>query len=202
MTAPQTPSRTSEILRQIATKGSCQTVLVRDIVRTLSRRALGFTLFLFAVPATLPMPPGIPALCGILIAFIAGHLVLGLDTLWLPRALADRPIERKTLKHLADRAIPALERIERFARPRLAFLTGDLFRRLIGLTVFVLGVILLLPFPFLGNAPPGLAATVIAIGLTQRDGIIVLMGMVLAGIAIAISAALTYTVVELFERLF
>jgi hypothetical protein len=54
---------------------------------------------------------------------------------------------------------------------------------------------MILPIPFLGNMPPGVAASVIALGMTERDGLIVLAGLVVSVAAIAIASAATWTAI-------
>jgi hypothetical protein len=67
---------------------------------------------------------------------------------------------------------------------------------LIGLVILVLGFIMILPIPLLGNMPPGFAASVIAIGMTERDGLIVLIGTLVSALAIAIASVATVAAVE------
>jgi hypothetical protein len=70
-------------------------------------------------------------------------------------------------------------------RPRMLALTGPLGERLIGLTGLVLALVVFLPVPF-GNAIPGLALVLMAVGLLGRDGLAVLAGAAigLAGLAV------------------
>jgi hypothetical protein len=62
---------------------------------------------------------------------------------------------------------------------------------LIGVVIFALGFIMILPIPFLGNMPPGFAASVIALGMTERDGLVVLIGTLASAIAIAVASVAT-----------
>jgi hypothetical protein len=57
--------------------------------------------------------------------------------------------------------------------------------------IFWLGFVMILPIPFLGNMPPGFAASVIAIGMTERDGLVVLIGTLVSAIAIAVASVAT-----------
>ena len=54
---------------------------------------------------------------------------------------------------------------------------------------------MILPIPLLGNMPPGFAASVIAIGMTERDGLVVLIGTLVSAIAIAIASVATGSLV-------
>ncbi len=99
---------------------------------------------------------------------------------------------RADLQRLVDRTAGAVERLERLCRPRLAPLTGGVGKIFIGLVVSVLAVILILPIPFVGNIPPGIATAVIGLGLAERDGLMVSLGFVAAAIAVAITSTVAW----------
>ena len=58
------PARTTEVLRDLA-YGEGERATFREILLGLRHRAFGFTMLMFALPCVLPMPPGIPTVCGI-----------------------------------------------------------------------------------------------------------------------------------------
>jgi hypothetical protein len=188
------PERTSEVLREIAAAEG-ERVTFREILTVLRHRAFGFTLLIFALPCCLPMPPGIPTVCGVALVIIALNLIAARQRLWLPGAIADKSVARADLKRMVDRAVPYLERLERICKPRLAIVTEPVGKVLIGLVILLLGFIMILPIPFLGNIPPGWAATFIAIGMTERDGLIVLIGTVVSVAAVALASVATWTAV-------
>jgi hypothetical protein len=152
-------------------------------------------LLIFALPCCLPMPPGIPTVCGVALVIIALNLIAARQRLWLPAAIADKSVARADLERVVNRAVPYLERLERVCKPRLAIVTEPVGKVLIGLVILVLGFIMILPIPFLGNIPPGWAATFIAIGMTERDGLLVLIGIVASAIAIAVASVATMAAV-------
>jgi hypothetical protein len=188
------PERTSEVLSELA-EGEGERVSFREILTTLRHRAFGFTLLIFALPCCLPMPPGIPTICGIAIVIIAFNLIAARQRLWLPSFIADKSIARADLKRTVDRWVRYLERLERICKPRLAIVTDSVGKILIGLVIFVLGFIMILPIPFLGNMPPGFAASVIAIGMTERDGFIVLIGALVSVAAVAVASVATWAAI-------
>jgi hypothetical protein len=138
---------------------------------------------------------GVPTVCGVALVIIALNLVAARQRLWLPAAIADKSIARADLKRVVDRAAPYLERLERVCKPRLAIVTEPVGKVLIGLVILVLGFIMILPIPFIGNLPPGWAATFIAIGMTERDGLVVLIGIVVSAAAVALASVGTWTAV-------
>jgi hypothetical protein len=184
------PERTSEVLRELA-EGDGDSVTFREILTELRHRALGFALLIFALPCCLPMPPGIPTICGIALVIIALNLIAARQRPWLPGAIADKKVSRADLKRIVERVGPYLERLEKICKPRWPIITDTVGKVLIGLVIFALGFIMILPIPFLGNMPPGFAAAVIAIGMTERDGLLVLLGTVASAAAIAVASVAT-----------
>jgi len=187
------PARTSEVLRDLAYSDGDR-VTFGEILASLRQRAFGFAMLIFSLPSVLPMPPGIPTVCGAALAIIALNLIAVRRRLWMPKVITGKSVARADLRRVIDRVLPGLERLERFCRPRLQFLTEPLARVLVGVIVLVLGVIMILPIPFIGNIPPALAAAVIAVGLTERDGAVVLAGVLGAAAAIVIASTATWAV--------
>jgi hypothetical protein len=189
-----TPERTSETLRELV-EGASERIAFRDILAQLRHRAFGFTLLIFALPCCLPMPPGIPTVCGVAIAIIALSMIAARQRPWLPGLVAEKSVARADLQRMVVRMVPYLERLERICRPRLAIVTEPVGKVLIGIVLLMLGGIMILPIPFLGNMPPAFAASVIAIGLTERDGLIVLIGMLVSTAAIALASVATWAAI-------
>jgi hypothetical protein len=182
------------VLRELA-EGEGERVTFREILAKLRHRAFGFTLLIFALPCCLPMPPGIPTVCGIAIVIIALNLVAARQRLWLPSAIADKSVARADLQRMVERWAPRLAKLERICKPRLAIVTEPVGKVLIGIVIFALGFIMILPIPFFWNMPPGFAASLIAIGMTERDGLIVLIGEAVSVIAIAVASVATQVAV-------
>jgi hypothetical protein len=195
------PERTSEVLRELV-EGDEERVTFREILAELKHRALGFALLIFALPCCLPMPPGIPTICGIAIVIIAANLIAARRRLWLPAAIADKSVSRADLRRMVDRVTPYLERLEKVCKPRLPIVTDPVGKILIGIVILALGFIMILPIPFLGNMPPGFAASVIAIGMTERDGLVVLIGTVLSAVAIAVASVATGLAIQSLVNFF
>ena len=188
------PERTSEVLREIA-EAEGERVTFREIMTGLRHRAFGFTLLIFALPCCLPMPPGIPTVCGIAMVIIALNLIAARPRLWLPRMIADKSLARADLRRVVDRLARYLERLERICKPRFAIVTETVGNILIGIVLLALGLIMIMPIPLLGNMPPGFAASVIAIGMTERDGLIVLIGALVSAVAIAVASVATWAAI-------
>ena len=145
----------------------------------------GAVLFVLTLPVLLPLPPGLSMLLALPLLVIALQITVGRRMLWLPDALARRAINRAALVKLLHRLLPPLKRFETLVRPRLRFLTGPVGARLVGLACTLIAVVLVLPIPF-ANLVPAMALTMFALGLTRRDGLLILAGYGLMGLATVI----------------
>jgi hypothetical protein len=188
------PERTSEVLATLA-HGDGERVTFGEILLGLRHRAAGFATLIFSLPCCLPMPPGIPTVCGIALVIIALNLIAMRRRLWLPAAIAGKTVARSDLDRMVVRATPLMRRLERYCRPRLPIVTESVGKVLVGLVIFVLGFIMILPIPFVGNMPPAIAASVIALGMTERDGLIVLIGLVVSVAAVIVASATTWAAI-------
>src|SRR6195256_6778620 len=96
-------------------------------------------------------------------------LVIGREP-WLPRFIMRRRLSTARLAQLLTGASKVARKLEKFVRPRLAFLhTGPGMPRLIGLGIVFagLGLMLPLPIPFSNNIPAW-AVVLLAVGMMER----------------------------------
>ncbi|MBY0395975.1 MAG: exopolysaccharide biosynthesis protein, partial [Thermoleophilia bacterium] len=71
------------------------------------------------------------------------------------------------------------------------FLTGRAATVGVGVVVLFMAIVLILPLPPGGNFPPALACAVLGLGLAERDGIIVLLGLVTSIVSTAAVSLVT-----------
>ncbi len=176
--------RLSAILLAIASAQDKDRISIGDLLEALKRRALGALMFIFAVPNALPMPPGVSAILGAPLLFLTVQLMLGMQP-WLPKLITNRSLTRVEFERVVIKVSPWLKRAEAIMRPRLTFLAHRPFIHVSGFVCFVMAVILFLPIP-LGNMLPSIAISIIALGLLERDGIWILIGLGTAAIATVI----------------
>lgn len=188
--------RLSEILSGLATDEGRPRISVADIFQAMGDRAFGALILIFALPNIVPTPPGTSALTGTPLVFLAAQLMLGQKP-WLPRIIADRSMTRQDFASIVTRVTPWLAKAERMLRPRLGFLVYPPAEYLIGFVCLVLAVILALPVP-LGNILPAIAICFFSFGILERDGICVLIGTAVAGVAGVVVAGVVYALVKGF----
>jgi hypothetical protein len=115
---------------------------------------------------------------------------------WLPKSLADRQLESAKLRPVLERGVRALRKVDKFFKPRLSALTATgLMNRLNGLAIIAAGVLLMAPLGFIpfSNTLPGVAVLLLSMGVSQRDGLIVLGGYVMIGLTVLYFGGLAFT---------
>lgn len=112
---------------------------------------------------------------------------------WINRQVAVTP----------RRATPLmmLRRTEKLTRPRWLILTGEVADSLIGIACILLAIMMALPVP-LGDMLPGLAIVLMALGITQRDGLFILLGAIGAAISGIYMVLVWKTVVAISTGIF
>lgn len=172
------PDSISAILAELSADPTAR-ISVRQIVQRFGRRALAALLFGFAIPNVLPLPPGSTTLLGVPVLLLAPQLALGVTSLWMPRRVLDRTVTGAQLGLMFGRLLPWVQRVEQLSRPRLGFMFGVVGDRLIGLVCTLLALVLILPIP-LGNMLPAATIAVLGFALAQRDGLLALLGYLMA----------------------
>lgn len=173
-----------------------------DIVSVLRDRAFALLVVLLGLPNCLPMPPPIPLVCGLLLALVAAQLVAGRPTPWLPQALLRRSIPQDAVERAVARALPTVQRLERWSRPRIATFETPLALRIIGLVLTALALGLLVAAPLIGQIPLGIAVCLVGLGLVERDGVLVIVGMVAGAVGLALSLGFVYAIVAGLDHMF
>ncbi|MBN9669408.1 exopolysaccharide biosynthesis protein [Roseibium aggregatum] len=126
--------------------------------------------------------PGAPIVLTSLIALVAGQIVMGSKSIWLPDTLKKREIPQDKVTTIIDRLEPWAEWIDGFLGQRLTALVGEPMSRVVAALCILLAVTVypatLIPFAV---ALPGGAIMLLALGLLTRDGVVMLLGLMVTG---------------------
>ena len=181
----------SATLRRLADEAKARNGLtVGEALETMGNAGFGFVMLLLSLPAMIPVPGPFGLVFGSALAIVALQFAFGVSPLWLPALLRNRRISARAFELLKNHASPMVARIERLVRPgRMKVLTGRRLPYILALPVFALAVAVALPIPF-GNMAPVAAICVIAVGLIERDGLVVMLGLLLTLVALSVTAAL------------
>ncbi len=186
--------RLSDVLRTIVDEGDSPHITVGDLLRQLDGRAFGALMLIFAFPNILPSPPGLAGVLGLPLIYLSSQMMLGRMP-WLPPFIDNRSLSRDNFRTLIGRAHPILSRVEKLLSQRLGALTSQPAERLLGALCLLLSLLLSLPIPF-GNLMPALAICVIALGILERDGYWILLGLAVSATAFLWVGGLAYALVK------
>lgn len=194
-TDPRTHKNTlSAMLLALAEDGRRERVSVGDLLAALGDRALAALLFVFAFPNVLPVPPGTSSLLGAPLVFLAAQMALDMKP-WLPGVIAQRSMAQADYATLVRRIVPWLARAERLLRPRATAMASGAMESVVGAVCLLLSLVLVLPIP-LGNMLPALAICLLALGILERDGLWVLLGLAAAAAAAALVSGVVYAMAK------
>ena len=184
----------SAVLSSLAQDSARERISLGHLLASLEDRALGALLFVFAFPNVLPAPPGLSGILGAPLVFLAAQLTFGRKP-WLPSLITQRSMAREDFHALFQRMGPWLQRAETLLRPRLSAMTLPPMEYLVGMVCLVMACVLVLPIP-LGNILPALAIALMGLGVVARDGVWVLLGLVVAAIASVVVSGVVFALVK------
>ncbi len=152
-------------------------IKIADLIEAFHERGFGFFLFLFALPAALPLPAlGIGTLLALPLIFLTAQQAYGRHAIWLPGKVTNQIIETQQLHGFIDKAMPWVEKLEILFCPRFGFITQKPFSFFAGIAGFIMALSVLFPVP-LTNTVPSIGIALMAVGILMRDGLAILAGM-------------------------
>lgn len=165
----------SEVLEHVG-KRQDERLTLRELVDAFGERGFGALLLLLGLlSAIIGTIPGTTTIIGVPILILGLQLLLRRDELWLPGWILRRDLPRAAFADATGKIMGRLRQVERFSRPRLGFMSTDLSEALIGLMCVIWALVLMLPL--IGfNLVPSLIVATFGFGLTQRDGVVMLVG--------------------------
>ena len=181
------------------------TKTIGDLGEVFAEKSFAVTvLFLMFLPA-LPLPTGgITHVFEAITVVVAGQMVIGRRTLWLPERARRRELGSATV----EKAVPFISRrirwFERFSRPRGGrFFRNRLSLSFVGLVIVAFAVAAALSPPFSGlDTLPSLGAVVVALAIILEDVVVLGIGAAIGLTGIAVSITLGAAAVRLVGGLF
>ena len=169
----------SQVLTDLKAELPPEKICTFDLLEALHERGFGFLIFIFALPAALPLPGlGVNTIIALPLLFLTVQQLMGRHRIWIPEWMKYKSISRKHYEGLTDAALPWIKKIEIFIRPRMGFITQGVFSHLIGLAGVIMTLSICVPLP-LTNTVPAMGVALMALGVIMRDGLAVIAGAVL-----------------------
>lgn len=164
-------------------------VPLKDVHEAIGQRSFGPLLLVAGLAALTPLGviPGLPTVFAILVVLIAGQLVIGRDRFWIPKPLRERTVGADRLRRAVRWARKPARGVDRIVRPRLAVFTHAGFTRVVAVICVVIAFAIppleLLPFAV---AAPASAIAAFGLGLTAKDGLLVLIALIASAITLGL----------------
>ncbi len=154
-------------------------ITLRQLLELIGEQGMLMFSMVLTIPFLLPVSiPGVSTVFGLLIVLIGVGVTLN-RVPWLPAFLLDRRIASEHLIPAMNRGAEIFKRFDRITHPRwLALSHGNTINRLNGLALVLSGILLMAPLgliPF-SNTLPGIACLLLAAGMLQRDGLLIVAG--------------------------
>ncbi|QQR69826.1 MAG: exopolysaccharide biosynthesis protein [Alphaproteobacteria bacterium] len=173
------PQTVFDTLRMIAHDSPDERISVEAFSKGLGRRGYGILMVTLNLPNLIPLPlPLLSFIFGLPLALVALQLLLGRENPWIPPFLLRRGIRKQEILYVCDQAEARYGRFHRWIHPRLPALTRRWGVRVIGFAICLLASMMVLPIPF-GNLVLAIPIAILSLGLIERDGLFVILGLVL-----------------------
>lgn len=175
------------------------TISLGALTDGMEERAFGLLLLLLALPCGLPFVYLLPQLVALPMLLLVAQMAMGRRSPWLPERLRSRNLPIDRFLNVVAMARKYAGWLEKLAHERISWLTSSSTTRIVGALLLIPCASILVPLP-LTNTVPGIAVALAAVGLIERDGLFVLLGIVGGLIWVALlfigGPALIYFVVD------
>ena len=148
------------------------------VMERLDERAYGILLLLLALPCCLPFVYLLPQIVALPMLALCVQLAAGRVHPWLPSKLAKREFAIADFIGVLDRSEKYVGWFEKLAHRRLAFFTRGISVRVFGALLAIPCASILIPLPST-NTIPGIGVAIASVGLIERDGLMMMLGLLL-----------------------
>ena len=176
------------------------TAKLGDVVDRLDERAFGFLLLMLALPCCLPFVYVLPQIVALPMLALAGQLAAGRRHPWLPAGLSNRTFSVSAFERVLNRSAKYIGWVESIAKPRWRPVTGHKGAQIVGALLLLPTASILVPLPST-NTVPGIGVAVASVGLIERDGVLVVLGLLIGFTWIALLIVAVFAGVEAAQLL-
>lgn len=164
---------------------------VGEILDTIGKRSFGPLLLLGGLLGMTPVAaiPSAPTIIAVITLLVSVQLLFGRESVWIPRFLEKLSVKAERVKKAVKVSRKPARIVDRLVRPRLELLTRPAADRLVA-AVCVLIALCVPPLEFLPFVAffPSFAIAAIGLGLLARDGLLVLIALVISSGAVGLLA--------------
>lgn len=182
-------------LQQVLKSQNEQGPSIGEISEGVGEKGFGLLLMVLSLPSALPIPaPGYSTPFGIAIALIAWQMLIGRKSLWLPKKIKGVRISPKLANKMIGAATKFLKMIEHLIKPRQQWIRSSIGQSGLAIIVIIMSCLMMLPIP-LTNTFPAMVIFMLAVGLSEDDGLLAMGAFGIGILAVALYAYIVYIVV-------
>ncbi len=200
--AKHSSEKLSDTLKNILREEERHAITVGDFFDRMKDRGLEMVILMIALPFCQPIPLlGLSTPLGFLLAAL-GFRVCMRRHVWAPENIRSRSLPEGFINMMRKYAVPWAIWIEKWIKPRLFFLSeSKLIYWIHGFNIIALALLLSLPFPIpFSNVIVAWPIVILALGLLERDGLLILLAYALSLVAYAFFFAIFYFGIEAIKR--
>lgn len=168
---------------------------VATFVSALGQKSHATIILVLTVMNMIPGPPGYGGTVAATIIFVTVAMLMG-KPLTIGGWLGRRKIPEKLIERMLDRLRLLARLMARVSRPRLLFLTGPRARMPMGVFIIAVSLPMMLPIPLI-NAVPNVGIAIICLSRINRDGIGLLLGIVVSLVGLGVAAGAIWGAISL-----
>ena len=176
-------------------------IKIGDFVASMGESGFGLLLLFFALGIIIPTPPPFPSIISIPLVVFGYQMLLGYKHPILPKKIAEYQLSRKIIALLVKKSVTIIYWVEKILKPRFSFMLFELSEKFTGGFILLFSSFIMLPIP-LSNYVPGIGILLISFGILAKDGLVILLGIIVGFIGVLISIyASMYIIYKILPRL-
>ncbi|AAZ68351.1 exopolysaccharide biosynthesis protein [Ehrlichia canis] len=178
----------SDLLEEVTNNTDVDRITLFELKSALHARGFGILMLLFSLPLSipLPVPPGYTTIFSIPLLMFAFQMLLGFQVPWMPSWLEKKSFKRTTLALIIEKTAPILRKAEKLTKPRLLFIFNSVGEKVIAFISLLCAVSIAIPLPLTNFIPAG-GVSIMSLGLLNKDGMMVILGVLLSLFGIVVT---------------
>ena len=178
----------SDLLEEVTSNTDSDRITLFELKSALHARGFGVLMLLFSLPLAIPVPvpPGYTTIFSVPLLLFAFQMLFGLETPWMPKWLEKKSFKRTTLALIVEKTAPIIRKAEKFTKSRLLFIFNSFGEKLIAFVSLLCAISIAIPLPLTNFIPAG-GVSIMSLGLLNKDGMMVIIGMMLSFFGIVVT---------------
>lgn len=185
--------KVSQEITKLINNKNLKCISFKEILHEFKEKSYGFILILLTVVSALPIPAaGYSTPFGIIIVLLGSQLFLNNHYPYMPKKTLEKERDLRFFKKFGKKILKFISFFEIFIRPRFKKIITGPMKYVYATSIVLCGLSMILPIPFT-NTAPSLSILIIALGMTNEDGLFIILGIV-ASILSLIATTLILTI--------